>query len=628
MKDVFCDTTAITHHYGEYIDDVRRLLAFHGLSHGSAEDFSLMTCKLQESSAFRVDFSTLIRSAHDREQGKMSADQMLTVLALASGGDQLVDGRSPVAGLSRTLALLRMLLAGVGLWSETNDLHLSKPLTEYYAAEHLQASGNFTSTDNTQTEIGDSASARANLHRELTALRLKLDLIERRVSETNDLPLQNLIRDPVTASPEISQEEAGEERALSPRIEGVAPAIPKVASPRRMQSAIASGLDAPLTRAEQTMLTPAERSEPRIEARYINSEPGERDSEHHRLLMVGETPRKSTPLEGKIEAKGQDTSEARSASSTVEPRHTSAVETRPASAGGSAQGQPSPVYQDERLKAVFLGLTRHPGGDKVSPADRPRFAERMREHILALKRPRQRWLIGTAAAVLLLVGTAKLGWQTKGDGPTREIGAFASETREPSPVRSTTSSMQNLPTAAIAENSDAIAKLEDRNTQSGRRVDFIPGAADRPLHQATPRADDPAGQKKGKNALSHKDATVGADGVEDRMDRKAQETSISGGSSRNGTLEVASSEMQKHLLFSKKPVYPREALGARAKSDVVLNTLIGRDGTVRRMDVVEGEPAFIKSAMAAVSWRRYEPYRLRGKPVDVMTQVTIRYPPQ
>lgn len=86
--------------------------------------------------------------------------------------------------------------------------------------------------------------------------------------------------------------------------------------------------------------------------------------------------------------------------------------------------------------------------------------------------------------------------------------------------------------------------------------------------------------------------------------------------------------MQRYLSSSREAVYPPAAIGQHNGGTVVLNVFLETDGTVRRMDVIEGPPVFVKAAMAAVSWRRYRPYLMDGKPVEVQTRIRVNFPPR
>ena len=55
------------------------------------------------------------------------------------------------------------------------------------------------------------------------------------------------------------------------------------------------------------------------------------------------------------------------------------------------------------------------------------------------------------------------------------------------------------------------------------------------------------------------------------------------------------------------------------------NTKIGKDGAIENLRVVSGHPMLLQSAMEAVRQWRYKPYFLNGQPVEVDTQVTVRF---
>src|SRR5206468_1806314 len=61
------------------------------------------------------------------------------------------------------------------------------------------------------------------------------------------------------------------------------------------------------------------------------------------------------------------------------------------------------------------------------------------------------------------------------------------------------------------------------------------------------------------------------------------------------------------LIFGPKPAYPPLAIIARAQGAVRLEAVIGRDGSVEHLKVLEGPPLLIKAATDAVSRWRYQP---------------------
>jgi protein TonB len=74
-----------------------------------------------------------------------------------------------------------------------------------------------------------------------------------------------------------------------------------------------------------------------------------------------------------------------------------------------------------------------------------------------------------------------------------------------------------------------------------------------------------------------------------------------------------------------KPVYPPMAILARVQGTVVLQAIIGRDGTVQDLKVVSGPALLIRAAMEAVKTWRYQPTLLNGEPVDVLTEISVNF---
>lgn len=73
------------------------------------------------------------------------------------------------------------------------------------------------------------------------------------------------------------------------------------------------------------------------------------------------------------------------------------------------------------------------------------------------------------------------------------------------------------------------------------------------------------------------------------------------------------------------PVYPMEAVEAFVSGTVKLEAIIGVDGRVRDLKLVEGHPMLATAAVEAVSQWRYRPTRLNGREVEVVTLVDVHF---
>ena len=80
------------------------------------------------------------------------------------------------------------------------------------------------------------------------------------------------------------------------------------------------------------------------------------------------------------------------------------------------------------------------------------------------------------------------------------------------------------------------------------------------------------------------------------------------------------------LLMKKvQPTYPPLARSARIQGQVVLQAVIGKDGTIQNLRAVSGHPMLTPAAIDAVKQWRYKPYFLNGEPVEVDTQITVNF---
>ena len=73
------------------------------------------------------------------------------------------------------------------------------------------------------------------------------------------------------------------------------------------------------------------------------------------------------------------------------------------------------------------------------------------------------------------------------------------------------------------------------------------------------------------------------------------------------------------------PDYPQEAQAARVEGEVVLDIVVGVDGSVIQIDVVKSIPELDQAAIDAVGQWRYETTLLNGEPIEVAMNVTIRF---
>lgn len=94
-----------------------------------------------------------------------------------------------------------------------------------------------------------------------------------------------------------------------------------------------------------------------------------------------------------------------------------------------------------------------------------------------------------------------------------------------------------------------------------------------------------------------------------------------------GPLRVRVSQGVLESLNIKKvpPTYPPLARAAGIRGSVVLQIVVGTDGTVKELKPVSGHPMLIPAATGAVKQWKYKPYLLDGAPVEVESQVIVAF---
>lgn len=79
------------------------------------------------------------------------------------------------------------------------------------------------------------------------------------------------------------------------------------------------------------------------------------------------------------------------------------------------------------------------------------------------------------------------------------------------------------------------------------------------------------------------------------------------------------------LVNAPAPEYPPLARQARIQGVVRFTVVIGTDGSVRHVQVINGHPLLIEAALAAAKQYVYQPTSLNGKPVEVVTDADVNF---
>jgi len=90
-------------------------------------------------------------------------------------------------------------------------------------------------------------------------------------------------------------------------------------------------------------------------------------------------------------------------------------------------------------------------------------------------------------------------------------------------------------------------------------------------------------------------------------------------------IRVGGNVQSMNLTRKVTPLYPPLAKQARIQGVVRFTALIGADGSVINLQLVEGHPLLVPSAQEAVQQWQYKPTLLNGAAAEVITQIDVNY---
>lgn len=88
---------------------------------------------------------------------------------------------------------------------------------------------------------------------------------------------------------------------------------------------------------------------------------------------------------------------------------------------------------------------------------------------------------------------------------------------------------------------------------------------------------------------------------------------------------VSSGVMEAMIVKRVMPVYPPMAKNARISGKVHLMGIIAKDGTIQKLELLDGHPLLVRAALDAVRQWIYRPTLLNGEPVDVISPIEVNF---
>jgi protein TonB len=91
---------------------------------------------------------------------------------------------------------------------------------------------------------------------------------------------------------------------------------------------------------------------------------------------------------------------------------------------------------------------------------------------------------------------------------------------------------------------------------------------------------------------------------------------------------VVIAEATERALLTDQPAFDFPANSTGQPATVILQVLVGHDGTVQDAKFMQGSLAFARVAIDGVKRWKFKPYIMNGRPVSVQTPMTISFAPK
>lgn len=212
------------------------------------------------------------------------------------------------------------------------------------------------------------------------------------------------------------------------------------------------------------------------------------------------------------------------------------------------------------------------------------------------------------------VPTATVAAQPTDDTDTSSDAPTTVRTGKARPGQSKTSATANSPQPT---GSALIANKAPATTIAGAPMVIKKnGVTQRPPRKVTTTADAPAPSLSGITSAEN----VGAlPNLSDAGDARAPVLQTP------QTMNVSQGVSQGLVLKRVQPAYPATALRMQIEGPVELLATISKAGNITAVKVLSGDPQLARAAVEAVKQWKYKPYELNSEPVEIQTQITVKF---
>jgi len=126
---------------------------------------------------------------------------------------------------------------------------------------------------------------------------------------------------------------------------------------------------------------------------------------------------------------------------------------------------------------------------------------------------------------------------------------------------------------------------------------------------------------------SAQNVTLGVGPLAETVDVPGVSASKDSDAGGGKAIRVGDSVQRANLIHKVNPIYPENAKAAGIQGAVLLQAVIGTDGGLLSLRVMNGQidPDLARAAVEAVNQWRYKPTLLNGDPIEVVTEITVNF---
>jgi periplasmic protein TonB len=208
-----------------------------------------------------------------------------------------------------------------------------------------------------------------------------------------------------------------------------------------------------------------------------------------------------------------------------------------------------------------------------------------------------------------------------GEAPSNQIPPSAVQIPDKQPSPETMKPATGPATGGAAGSTVASAPVGPVHSDSPAATPTTSPAASAPAQPAPPKKRPPHDASPSGNVPSSLKSQI-ASMTPNASGNKAPEAAM------DSIEPVAVPEAAERALLTEQPALAYPANAREQQGTVVLQVLIGRDGTVQDAKFLQGSLAFAKAAIDGVKQWKFKPYSMNGRAVSVQTLLTISFKPE